>query len=142
VESRVALERNNALIDVQQQCREYGKPVTVSLRAEAQIQRDAYGSRKGYLGDTVLQTHAFPWTESPSRRNLERVGLAGTLEGIDAVASTPTKDWTDAGLGFDRIDPGRVSVMVGGQRYAVASRGQASAFADSHLYITLALRRE
>ncbi len=140
-EARVALERDHALIDVQRECRERGFPVRVSLRSEGDVQRDAYGSQKARPTATVLDTYALPWTENPSRRDLDRAGLAGVTEEIAAVAWTPTKDWADAGLAYESIDPARATVTAGGQRYGVESRGRASPFADSFLYVTLALRR-
>jgi len=137
-----AIERCAALQDVQNICAEYGSPLGIYVRGEADVTRDAYNSvaaRTRTPATPVLTTYAFPLVHDPNDRQVEKAGLR---EKYDAIAWTPSKDWTDAGLTFTAsLDAERTTVAVEGRQYRIKQKGQASVFGDTALYITLGLER-
>ena len=132
-------ERDDALRDVQTVCSEYGMPITVEFRKEADVRRDVYGSVKGRSAETDgFVISAMPFLNNPNRRDLEKAGLG---ENADAMAHTATKDWTDQGWSFDDIDAERTTIIRGATRYRIVEKHAASQFLDAFLYVILGLRR-
>ena len=132
-------ERDDALRDVQIMCGEYGMPVKVELRLESDVRRDRYGSVKGRSAETDEFTiGAFPFTNNPDRRQLDKAGLR---ENADAMAYTATQDWVDNGWTYDDIDAERTTIVQGDTRYRIVETNAHSQFLDAFLYVVLNLRR-
>jgi hypothetical protein len=135
----VVIERDAALLDVQRIVAEYGSPLVVMVRGEANLTRDLYNSVAGRPTDAPrLSIFAFPLIHDPNDRQVEKAGLR---EKYQAIAWTAMKDWTDGGMTFATIDAERTTVVVESRQYRVKEKGQASVFGDTALYVTLGLER-
>lgn len=137
----VQLENLLASIDVQNFHNEYGVPVTVKIRNEGEVARDLYGSIAGrkVAPASVMNIGAYPYTHSPTQRQLEKAGLK---EHCDLLIGTAYKDWTDAGVdpqfGFDMA---RMTVIADGVQWKIKERSHVSEYGPSELYVMLGLER-
>jgi hypothetical protein len=135
----VGLERNHALIDVQNESVLYGEEMTVYVREESQVARDKYGSiKKRSTAGGGITMQAYPLTFNPNQYQIQKSGLK---EEVDAIAYTPMKTWTDNSIGFEDIDLSRSSVILRGIKYWIKDKTYSGQFADTFLYITIGLRR-
>ncbi len=135
----VQCERDDALRTVQQACQEYGMPLTLRIRKEADVRRDRYGSIKNRVEDfDEIVVNVLPYVVNPNRRDLEKAGLREYSEGLAYVA---TKDLTDKGFSFEALDAERTTVDFGGIQHRIVEKGNHSQFADAFLYVVLSLKR-
>jgi len=138
----VQCERDDALRDVQDICREFGTPIKIRIRYESDVTRDKYGSMKNLPSEYKEFTiGVLPLIPSPNERQIHKAGLAGITEAADMICHTATKEWLDRKMTFDDIDPERTTVIVGKRQYRIENIGETDPFSDAMLYITLALKQ-
>lgn len=141
----VSFEYRAALRDAQAAAREYGNPVRVNLRGEADVERDAYGSIKSRTTSAALPVKAAQIDYTPTQRKLEKAGLE---QECDCVVWLAVQDMADLGVDFNRFEVSRTTVTIlatpeetGGTLYELREKGRASQFANGYLHWTLGLRR-
>ena len=142
----VPLEVADTLQDVQDANHEFGEPVTVNLRDEANVNRDRYGSVKSRLtAKSTLTVYVYPHDTNPNERKLQ---VAGLTEMSEALIWTPAKDWFDAGVDFFDIDVERTTITFddasasGAKRtYRIIQKGRASELGGIHRYFTFSIKR-
>ena len=143
--SRVLLEYNNALRDTQNTAREYGNPIVVWVRGEADVNRDEYGGIKSRdLGQQItMSTSTIDY--EPSKYKLEKAGLRSAC---DVMIVTAMKDWIDEGLAFDDLEIKRMTVRISaapgeanGTLYDVREKSRVNKFANGYLGISMGLSR-
>jgi len=136
----VQCERDDALRDVQALVTEYGMPVEVHVRTEGDVRRDEYGSIKSLsTSELVFTIGAYPYTHSPSSRQLEKAGLR---EECDLLIYTAMKDWIDHGITDPwAFDVERCTIASDGMRFKIRERSHQSEFGDVELYMVLGLKR-
>jgi hypothetical protein len=135
----VSSELLDALQDVQDIAIERGTQIKISIRTEADVERDAYGSIKRLNTmeeNPALIVYAYPLEYQPTDRQMEKAGLR---ESTDAIAWIPTKYFLDAGITFNSIDMVRTTVEAKGVRFQITQKNQVSQFGDEWLYVTCAL---
>lgn len=140
------VEALGALQDVADVAAVYGTAITVKLRAEGGVRRDALGTIIQRDLAPTLSLDAYPVERSPDKRKLEKAGLR---EEVEVMVYTPMKSWVDAGVidldeigdTFAAIDVTRSTVILDGTEWKVADKGMPSRIGPVPLYITLGLRR-
>jgi len=136
------MEQCGALRDVYESSLEYGDTIKVYIREEEDIRRDAYEDYK--VGKTEpdiapLTIPIFPPVPQPNRRQLEKAGIR---EDCEVLVYTPMYSWNLVSVDFEDIDMTRSTVVLKNTKYVIKEKGLASPFTDTHLYITLALKRK
>lgn len=136
----VKCEQQDALRDVQALVNEYGMPIQVNIRTDADVRRDEYGSIKSLAtSEKVFNICAYPYTHSPSSRQLEKAGLR---EECDLLVWTAMKDWIDNGIEDPwSFDVERCTISTDGMRLKIRERAHQSEFGDIELYLVMGLKR-
>lgn len=144
--SDVSRDACEALRDVQQVANDFGTPVTIRQRVEADVSRGALGAVKIRSIVPTMTVYAYPVDRSPDKRALEKAGLRDEAE---CVIYTPMKSWSDAGaidlgnLGpsIAALDVTRTTVIMDGTEWKVSDKGLAGRVGSTPLHVTLGLRR-
>lgn len=134
----VKLERENALIDVLNLCREYGAIYLYRARGEEDQERDAYNSITRRDTGKEICIPCFPVTWNPSGDQLQKAGLR---EFGEILIQTPMKAWLDEGITYAQIDHTRDGWFIDGAEYHIKDKAQFSQFADTFLYINFTLEK-
>jgi hypothetical protein len=136
----VQLERDHALLDVQDVILLYGYELINYNRDEDMVVRDRYNSIKSRTRTeaNTLAIRAYPITPQPNRLQIEKAGLR---EDCELLAYTAMKDWTDNSLTFELIEPIRLEFTFRNQKYIGKEKALFSQFSDTFLYITFGLKK-
>ena len=136
----VQLERDGALVDVENIINEYGEDVVFRVRGESDVTRDEYNSIKtsAVTVDVKYELKAFPIEYQPNQKQVEKAGLR---ERHYCQMWTATKSWTDRGLDFEQIDIKKTTCIIKGMRYEIKEKSYISSFGDVNLYVTFGLNR-
>jgi hypothetical protein len=138
--SGVTKEQADALLDVQQFVSEYGTPVTINIRAEANVRRDAYGSIKARTPPTnpvSFTIGAHPFQHNPTQRMLEKAGMR---ERQDLIIWTAMKDWLDQGIDPSGFEVERTTITTAdGVQWKIKERSHQSEIGNQELYLVLGL---
>jgi len=135
----VVLERNHALQDVSDICREYGEDVTIYIRYESDVTRDKYNSLKQTSFAVAPVKHelkANPVDHTPNKQTMEKAGIR---EDCQCIIYFSTKDLIDRELNFDTIENEKITIIIDGNEYGIRDKGKAVSYADAHLYTTIGL---
>lgn len=149
MDAAVRLEWCGLMRDYRDIAHQYGTPVTVRIRLEAEVRRDGYSTIKSrsLAGSGDVQTYALPVEVSPDQRTLSKLGVR---EACEVAIQTPIIDWfpqveardpSELGRTFLALDMTRMTVEMDGQQYKVADRGMPYRIGERPLAISLALRR-
>lgn len=136
------MEQCGALRDVYESSLQYGETIKIYIRDEEDVRRDIYEDYKaGKIAPDVtpLSLPGFPIIFQPNRRQLEKAGIR---EDCEVLVHTPMYAWNLASVDFEDIDMTRSTVILKSIKYVIKEKGLASPFTDTHLYITLALKRK
>lgn len=125
--------------DAQQLAHEYGYATSLKVRTEANATRDAYGSVIARSEPTAVIIYALPIDFQPNERKLE---AAGIRERVDAVATTPFKDWSDAGMTFKDIEAIRTTVVIDGQTFEIKDKSLSGPVGNAFIYVNLGLVKQ
>lgn len=140
----VKLEACGALRDYRDVAREYGTPITVTVRSEGDVERDRYGAVKMRSRASTVLTYALPVERAVDARTMQKTGIR---EECDVVVTTPILDWEgvldpyDVGDGFAALDLNRMTVLLDGQEWKVADKGLPNRFGPVPAAVSLGLRR-
>jgi hypothetical protein len=129
-------ERQCALIDAQNVINERGDEVTLIIRTETGVTRDAYGSIVKKQDATKYYFKSYPINWSPNSDTLKQAGLR---EECNVIVNFGMKDFKDNGLNFADLDINRMSVILQGQDFEIKEKGLNSQFSDTFLYISFGL---
>jgi hypothetical protein len=143
----VLIEAMAALKDVKNVSREYGTPISINYRDEADIVRDSLGMPKMKKAPSLLlATYALPVEYQPSEKKLEEAGIR---EKVDLIVKTPLIDWinagivtlTSVGISFSGIDIIRMTAILDGVEWKIADKGIPERVGEIPHHISLGLRR-
>jgi hypothetical protein len=101
----------NALHDVQRIINDEGSYITILLRSESNITRDAYNSIEERANTIKFNIKAYPIIFNASKDLKEKIGFR---EDTEVVIYTAHQDWIDAGYTYEQIDPIRDTVRIFG----------------------------
>jgi hypothetical protein len=143
-QSGVRQERNDALVDIEQMCRERGEEITLILNDEVNVDRGKYGGIEQRHAGQTLTLYAYPVEYAPSIRRLEKAGLR---EECNALCYLPSMSFKRLGIEFDNltiggaegIDVRRSWAVVAGEKFEVREKAKVGPFSDYFEYWTLAL---
>ena len=141
----VSLEYQNALLDAQNTTHEYGIPIVVYLRGEAQVTRDSYGGIIARNIGSPIYLNADEVDYQPTERKMEKSGLR---EKCDVLIITAMKDWIDKGIGFDDIEIKRTTFSIpaspgeaDGTLYDVKEKSRINRYGPGFLNISFGLSK-
>lgn len=131
------LEMWQALHNVQEIVNNEGNFFEYILRDETDITRDDFNSikSKDQTGRIILK--AFPIKYSPSKEDLEKVGL---IEDCDILIHTSTQDWIDKGYIYDDIEIIRSTIKFNGVTCKIKEKTLASYIGINGCYIVFSLK--
>ena len=133
----VSKELQDALADTQHAINQQGVPVTFRTVHESELTRSGYESVKVRARIPTIDVYAFV-EFSPSQQRLDKVGI---YTDVDALITTASKDWTDAGYTFPDVDPLRWRVEIQGVSYEIADKKQRAQMATGYLYYVFGVKK-
>ena len=145
----VRLEWCGLARDYMQLAQEYGTPITVRVRREADVSRDSLGAVKMRTASDSddVSTYALPVERGPDERRLHKLGLREECDAavqMPAMAFYPLVDvQTPEALGdtWSGLDLNRMTVELDGMQYKVADKGMPVRYGDRPVAFSLGLRR-
>jgi hypothetical protein len=125
--------------DAQQLAHEYGYLMTIRVRDETEVTRDAYRSVVARTEPTAIAIYALPIDYQPNERKMEKAGIR---ERVDAIATTPYLDWSDAGMTFKQIEAIRSTVVIDGQVFEIKEKSLTGPVGQRFIYVNLGLVKQ
>ena len=133
-------ELNEALLDVYDVLRDYGDILTVYIETEATVTKDEYGSIKTRSPDAPVDLFVYPFTQNPSQKELEKVGIRESVDCIAYLSRYEVEE--EKGLSLKSFDTVRGRVVHGDDEFAIKEKSAFSPFGSTTLYIVLGLKRK
>lgn len=132
-------ELNEALLDVYDVLRDYGDTLKIYIETNGTVTKDEYGSIISRSESGVLEFYVYPFTQNPSQKELEKVGIR---ENVDCIAYLSQYEFQDKNLTIKSIDSIRAKVVHKENEYSIKEKSEYSPFGGTTLYVVLGLKRK
>lgn len=122
-----------AMSQVQRVVNQRGVDITILEPSESQVVTNAYGDKVSKRQGNPLTLKAFPITENPTEREVEK---AGFKDRVDLIVYTSSKDWREIhSKEFSELKTPHMEIQYNGGSYEVKQANRHSQFENEFLYI-------